>query len=171
MCQRCNDTSVCPRLRDTGGVADEDDDEALSWGADRDATHIESPFARPARAPRPSRADRREATTNTAATREDEPAGAAPIGSALLVILGILGGVYLLYTVGWIITVTRTVTTDAPSLELFALAVKKGLAIMASALWFAVALWLTRGRRPVVRVGWLVIGAIVLVPWPFVFGI
>lgn len=149
-------------------MAGDDDDDALSWGDERDATHVESPLAAAQKVQRASRAERRTLADAAAADPDVEP---LPTSSVLLVVLGVLGGIYLLYTVGWIITVQHTRTTAAPPLEEIALGVKKVLAIAVAAFWFGATLWLTRRHRPVVRVIWLAIGALVLVPWPFVFGI
>jgi hypothetical protein len=44
------------------------------------------------------------------------------------------------------------------------------LAIASPALWFGAVFLLTRGRAPLVTVLWLVIGLVVLVPWPTLFG-
>lgn len=96
------------------------------------------------------------------------PAEAAPLGSGALIALGVLGGVYALYAIGWIIGGLRLqgwrpfLVTDA---------MYQGslwLAVLAPLLWFATVFLLTRGARAWVRLAWLAAGVVLLVPWPFV---
>jgi hypothetical protein len=88
----------------------------------------------------------------------------------VLVSLGILGGIYLLYTIGWIISWQRLDYNDSDLLELGAFRVQQLLAIVAPPLWFGATIFLTRDRRPAFRLLWLVVGALLLVPWSFTFG-
>jgi hypothetical protein len=92
------------------------------------------------------------------------------MSSAVLICLGILGGIYALYTVGWIISWHRLFDNSADALELVAFQIEQVLAIAAAPLWFGVTLLFTRDRKPAVRLLWLVIGAFVLVPWSFTLG-
>ena len=92
------------------------------------------------------------------------------MSASVLVSLGILGGIYLLYTVGWFISWQRFLYASNDELELIAFHVQQILAIIAPALWFVVTMVLTRERRPAIRLLWLLVGAVVLVPWSFVFG-
>lgn len=91
-----------------------------------------------------------------------------PLGNALLISLGVFGGVLLLYTIGWIIGGLRLAGTAqflvAPAGYQFAL----WLAVAAPALWFVATLVLTRGSRAWLRIVWLVAGLVLLVPWPFI---
>ncbi|WP_047523920.1 hypothetical protein [Microbacterium sp. ZOR0019] len=95
----------------------------------------------------------------------DEQAG---LSTPMLLILGIVGGVYLLYTVGWIVGGLRLrplasfLVADAMFLPWFV------LAIAAPALWFLASWVLTRGRAAWIRVAVLLAGVVLLVPWPFV---
>lgn len=41
------------------------------------------------------------------------------------------------------------------------------LAIVAPALWFAVVIWVARTRSTRTRLLWMLLGAVVLFPWPF----
>jgi hypothetical protein len=93
-----------------------------------------------------------------------------PMSAAVLILLGILGGIYLLYTVGWFISWQRFLYASDNQLELTAFHVQQVLAILAPALWFVVALLLTRERKPAARLLWLLLGAIVLIPWSFASG-
>jgi hypothetical protein len=94
-------------------------------------------------------------------------------GPAGLVAIGVLGGIFLLETIGWFQSVTGVVlaSTISPGsgtpLELVAFGVNvlgRIGAVLAPALWFAVAVW--RVRAPTRRVAWLVVGGLVLLPWP-----
>lgn len=92
----------------------------------------------------------------------------AAMGSAQLVALGILGGVYALFAIGWLIGGLRLqgwrpfLVTDA---------MYQGslwLAVLAPLLWFATVFLLTRTARAWVRFAWLAAGVVLLIPWPFV---
>ena len=75
-------------------------------------------------------------------------------------------GLYLLYTIGWFAAVLRNTLTLAGLIPEIMYQFGEFLAIVAPVLWLGTALLLTRGRRPLVRVLWLVVGMVVLVPWP-----
>lgn len=91
------------------------------------------------------------------------------MSSALLVVLGVLGGIYLLYTVGWALTAVRHAAAVSQGGMQLAGEVERWMATIASPLWFVVVLYLSRGHRTA-RVIWLVVGALVLAPWPFIMG-
>jgi hypothetical protein len=92
----------------------------------------------------------------------------APMGSVLLVVLGILGGVYLLYTVGWFTAATRTNALPIGALDVVMAHLRQYLSVAAPVLWFVTTMLLTRRRKPALRVLWLLLGVIVLLPLPFV---
>lgn len=166
-------------------MTDPRDDEALSWGGEDDPTldvgtspvDEREPAPEAAPAERPALPDGYEAVGRGSddvgrieADGTVTPSGApAPTGNAMLITLGILGGVYLLYTIGWIIGALR-LDTVAPMLIVSPAAYVPAfwLAVLAPALWFAVTLWLTRPSRGWVRVAWLIGGAVLLIPWPFI---
>ena len=140
--------------RTPGDDTDDDtDDEALSWAGDRDRTHVDAPAAREI-------------------VVEEVPAeDAAPrTSSLLLVVYGVLAGVYLLYTFGWITSVVRTMLPVTDLLSGIMYQLGQFLAIASPALWLAAAVLLTRGRKPVVRLLWVVLGLVVVAPWPFLLG-
>ncbi|MGN7976637.1 DNA polymerase III subunit gamma/tau [Microbacterium sp. 22195] len=155
------------------------DDDALSWDGD-DALEARRPEMRPRRtrpqesprsvsAPKqpdaPAAASDPSAVQATDAGDDDEPQG---LSTVTLVALGILGGVYLLYTVGWVI---GGVGMQAPvmfTLPAFLYQAALWLAVLAPALWFVAVLVVTRGAKDWVRIVWLIAGAALLVPWPFV---
>lgn len=135
------------------------DEEALSWEGDSDSSHVSPP------------------TAKTTRTKDVAPAPTAPLSaveasgpsSVLLVSYGILGGMYLLYTVGWLVTVlgdNRKPYADVLTEVMY----QSGeyLAIASPALWFGTALLFTRGRKPISRLLVLVLGLLLVIPWPFV---
>ncbi len=79
--------------------------------------------------------------------------------------------VYLAYTVGWIIGI-GLVPLSGPTLVIEIMyQFSEFLAIIASPLWFAAVVALTREGRAAHRFGWLAVGTLVLLPWPFVLGL
>lgn len=139
------------------GAPDEDDD-ALSWAGDRDRTHVGSPVAP-------------ELIVEDLAAERPSAEDAAPRTSALLlVVYGVLAGVYLLYTLGWITSVARSTLPVYDLLAGVMYQFGQFLAIASPALWLAAAVLLTRDRKPVVRLLWVVIGLAVVAPWPFLLG-
>jgi hypothetical protein len=149
-----------PDVRNTGCVTGNENDEALTWAGGRDPSHYETPEAK---APKPPKKVDAPPTDDGG---ELPPSMSAPV----LVSLGILGGIYLLYTVGWFISWQRFLYASNDELELVAFHFQQILAIAAPVLWFVVTLLLTRERKPAVRLVWLLVGAVVLVPWSFVLG-
>jgi hypothetical protein len=137
-------------------VGDDTDEPALSWDGEGDSTHVASPKGAKPAAPKPEDA---------------APAASAPTpatSSFLLITYGILGGAYLLYTVGWVIGIGRVNDTASDALSVIMGVVTSLLAIASGAIWFGGAFLLTRGRKPVIRLLLLLLGLVVLIPWPFV---
>ena len=126
------------------GSTDHEDDDALRWDDADDATHVD--------------AAHNPVTVRERPARDDD----GPLGSGPLIGFGVLGGLYLLYTVAWLISASTLAVADAAS------AVMRVLAITAPALWFVATLWLGQSSRNRTKFVWLVIGAVVLVPWPFI---
>ena len=148
-----------------------EDEDALTWAGGRDPSHYESPEVtppKPAKATRPAKHASAVAEPLSAEDEDDELAPA--MSGVVLVCLGILGGIYLLYTVGWFVSWQREIYVDPNALELAAFRIQQVLAILAAPLWFVTTILLTRERKPAVRLLWLVIGALLLVPWSFTFG-
>ncbi|WP_066516503.1 hypothetical protein [Curtobacterium ammoniigenes] len=128
---------------------DPSDDEALSWGGELDATHVDAsknPVIRgAARAPSPER----------------------PAGSGSLVGMGVLGGIYLLYTVAWLVSASVLPVAGGTALSALFAEGLRVLAIMAPAFWFVATLWFGQTISVRARFVWLVVGVVVLFPWPF----
>ncbi len=97
----------------------------------------------------------------------DADAAAAPASSFALISLGVFCGVYLLYTIGWFIGISRidNPLSDAAGAFMFSLGL--WLAVAAPAAWFGATFWLTR-TRPRARLGLLLLGVVLLAPLPFV---
>lgn len=130
-------------------AASEPDDDALTWAGD-EGDEPDAPA--PVTPGEPTDANR-------------------GIPAPLLVTYGVIAGVYLIYMLGWIITVNRSTTTLPDLLGEIMFQFGEFLAIASPALWFVAVLALTRGRPAVVRLGWLLVGLVVVVPWPFVLGV
>jgi hypothetical protein len=151
------------------------DDDALSWDGD-DALEARRPdVTRPKPAPEASPPSDPVVTQTPAAAPVAEPESEADartepqgVGVVTLLLLGILGGVYLLYTIGWIL---GGIGMQLPVTFTLPVVLYQGalwLAVLAPALWFAAVLAATRGSKTWVRIVWLVAGAVLLIPWPFV---
>ncbi|MFD6053312.1 DNA polymerase III subunit gamma/tau [Agromyces sp. NPDC060279] len=157
------------------------DDEALSWAGDDDATL--APGWKRVGTPTPASGERvsdapstvaPDAAAGDAATAVDQASDETPdqadrtgqTGSVELVVLGILGGVYLLYAVGWLIVATTPAPELADPVATFMYGLGRWFAVLAPALWFGVTLWLCAERHRA-RLLWLVAGAILFVPIPF----
>jgi hypothetical protein len=162
------------------------DDEALRWEGDDDPTlapgwktvgnpvPLEGPTTDAAASDAPSLGEGRDG--NGASTPAPEVDGTTAIdgdtdasrraGSAELVILGVLGGVYLLYAIGWLIWGITPAPELADPVAQFMYGLGRWLAVAAPALWFGTVLWLTAEHRRA-RLLWLVAGAVLLVPIPF----
>lgn len=164
-------------------MSSDPEDDALSWDGDdaldarrtsprpQKRDDIASPEEKradataPASADAPSRASVTGASEVTAVAEDDEYQG---IGTAALVGLGILGGIYLLYTVGWFLGGAGMQAKAMFMLPAPLYLASLWIAILAPGLWFASALVLTRGGKTWVRFAALIVGALLLVPWPFV---
>ncbi len=140
---------------------DEDDSAALSWSGD-DARGQVTAKSRAAAAA--ASADAAVAAGDAAAPVPAETV--APRSPAKAVTVGIFGGLYLAYTIGWILSVLRIPSNSS---DLFSEAMwqfGEFFAAIAAALWFGATIYLTRESRFLVRLGWLLLGLLVLIPWP-----
>ena len=151
------------------GRDSDDDDDALRWEGDDDASL--APGWKKVGTPAPlASAGVTDGATSAPAEVTDEDGRPAQPGSAELVLLGVFGGVYLLFTVGWILSVVRVQNPAQDPLGQFMFGLGLWLAVAAPALWFGVTFVLTRGRTTA-RLVWLLVGAVVLLPVAFVAGV
>lgn len=132
----------------------DEDEAALSWG-DADASHVD------AKKPEPARVEVQQSPLT------EKPA----IPGMLLITYGVLAGIFLIYTIGWVITVTRSGAASSELLVELMAQLGEFLAIASPALWFATVFLLTRDRKPIVRLLLLMLGLVVVLPWPFVLGV
>lgn len=131
-----------------------EDDEALSWAGDSD----------------PSLTVRE--IDNDEVLDDDEVVAVAPATSPfLLVAYGLFAGLYLICAIGWVVHVTSDDLVFDGLLSEIMYQFGEFLAIAAPAIWFATAFALTRDRTPIVRVLALILGLVVVVPWPFVLAL
>ena len=166
-------------------MARPDDDDALRWDGDDDPTLTPSGVAQsapraasapspaaPAKAPLPegfAAVGKGSDEVETVDAAGDPVAtGPAPMGNVMLVTVGVLGGVYALWTIGWIVGGLRLRTVAEVLVDPVAYTVAMWLAVATPAIWFFVTSWLTARSRTWVRLVLLIAGAALLVPWPFV---
>ena len=144
------------------------DDDALSWGGDDDPTlDVGVPAAPRGAGKGPDAVTRRDAEAAPAVPTPASVAAPAPMDNVTLVSLGVLGGIYLLLAVGWFIGGARLQFVAQLFLNSTGYVVTWAIAVIAPAIWFVTVLVLTRGRRGWIRMLLLVLGAVVLLPWPF----
>lgn len=145
-------------------------DEALSWEGDDDPTlddRVGEPAGEPVALPQGFTAVGKGAEGVGRISADGTvvaPGDRQPLGNAALVGIGVLGGIYLLFTIGWILAGFRLRVWVAADAMFHA---SWWLSILAPAVWFGTAYLLTRGARTWVRIAWLAAGAALLIPWPF----
>ena len=152
------------------------DDDALAWDGDDDPTLDVGPAVS-----EPSRERKTLPEGYTAVGKGSDDVGRVhadssvtmpgdrqPMGSAALLTLGILGGVYLLYAIGWIVGGLRLQGRAAYLVTDIMYQGSFWLAVLAPLLWFGTVFLLTIRSRPWVRFVWLIAGVALLLPWPFV---
>ncbi|HWM17778.1 MAG TPA: DNA polymerase III subunit gamma/tau [Microbacterium sp.] len=96
------------------------------------------------------------------------PGERKPVGNATLIGLGLLGGIYLLYAIGWLIGGLRLQGAREYLVTDVMYQGALWLAVLAPPLWFGTAYVLTMRSRAWMRFAWLIVGAVLLVPWPFI---
>jgi hypothetical protein len=152
--------------RDTGhddpeiDTREEDDDEALSWGESSDRSYVEGPGG---------------ASTTALADGDldddlDDELPEGVMGSTLLVVHGIFAAVYILFTVAWLVAVGRATAPNIAGVSLTLWHLGQYLAVLAGPLWFVTTIALTPVKPSRRRLLWLLVGLIVLIPWPFLVG-
>jgi hypothetical protein len=159
------------------------DDDALNWAGDDEWPVV--PEGTERLAPEPVLPEGwtvpQSAATHggVAAPRTEPPAANTPdstdasaASSGALVGMGVLAGIYLLYSIGWFIGVARLaqsaslVVNTADPVADFMTSLGGWLAIAAPVVWFGSTFWLTT-TRPRARWVFLLLGVVVLIPLPF----
>ena len=132
-------------------------DDALLWGGETgDPTYLDGP----AREEKPlSRRRDVDTVIQPAAT------GTNPV---LIYAYGLFGGVYGLYAIGWVLAIPRDSFAAPDILSAIMYQLGQFLAILAPVIWIALTFLLTRHSRTIIRLLWLVIGVLLLAPWPFI---
>lgn len=142
---------------------DPDDDAALRWDDVDDASYDLGPA--PGGEAEAAPAESGEATASAGGAAGERGR------SALLAATSVFGGIYLMYAVGWIIGVAQLPLSGTDLLQEVTYQFAEFLAIIAAPMWFVASVVLSRGRGAVHRLGWLALGTLVLVPWPFLLGV
>ncbi len=163
-----------------GGVSTPRDDDALSWGGDDDPTldvgdkrapePAPEPLAPEPLAPEPLVPEPRVADEQTprVASRAPEPdaAHSAPLGNVGLVGIGMVAATFLLFAIGWLVSGRQLQSLGIPIPDVTVIAMTIG-ATLAPIVWFVTVLVLTRSWRTWQRFLLLIVGIVLLVPWPF----
>ena len=163
------------------------DDDALSWGGDDDPTldvgekHAPTPVPggeveaepveplQPAAAPvtrHPEPVRSEPVAVEDVDAVEPDAAHAAPLGNVGLVGIGMVAATFLLFAIGWLLAGLRLNGLGLPIPSVTVIALTIGAAL-APVVWFVAVLALTRSWRTWQRFLLLIVGIVLLVPWPF----
>lgn len=96
---------------------------------------------------------------------EEEARGGLSSGQGIL--MGVLGGFYLLFSAAWIVTALRNPVQISDPLGSFMFVTGLWMAAFAPAAWFSATLVLGRHRSFLWRFAILALGAVVVIPWPY----
>lgn len=164
-------------------MATDRNDDALNWAGDDDPTLVPGAPAEelPAgwsvagsQGGESQAGQQQSGQQQTGETQKTDAAAsvlpsAAVTNSFTLVAMGVIAGIYLLYTVGWFIGGQRIGNPISDPVGEFMFSFGAWLAVASPFVWFTVTYWLT-ARRPRARVIWLLVGVVLLAPLPFIFG-
>ncbi|RWZ52011.1 hypothetical protein ELQ90_08060 [Labedella phragmitis] len=148
-----------------------DDDEALSWaGDDSDPTASSAPVtSRRSRSARETGKDDEGESTDTG----DGVETVRQTGPVALVVMSLLGGLLVLSSIGWALSIGPLQAAFRPIDLLGTTMFSLGLvfAVASPFVWLGASIWLTRSRPAWHRVAALAIGTVLLVPWPYLVGL
>jgi hypothetical protein len=96
---------------------------------------------------------------------EEEARGGLSSGQGIL--MGVLGGFYLLFSAAWIVTALRNPVQISDPLGSFMFITGLWMAAFAPAAWFSATLVLGRHRSFLWRFAILALGAAAVIPWPY----
>jgi drug/metabolite transporter superfamily protein YnfA len=142
------------------------EEDALSWAGDDDRLTTGSPLSakRDASGASSVKKSRTKATSKASATADQPQA----LSSAALIGFGIFGGIYLLFSVAWLITALRNPTEIADILGNAMFQFGLWLAVATPAIWFGAVLYLGKDKKVATRLLFLLVGVAILIPWPYV---
>jgi hypothetical protein len=140
------------------------EEDALSWAGDDDRLTTGSPLSAKRDAGGASSVKKSKPTKN-APENSDQPSG---LSSAALIGFGIFAGIYLLFSVAWLITALRNPTQIADALGNAMFQFGLWLSVAAPAIWFGAVLYVGKNKKVATRLLFLLLGVVVLIPWPYV---
>jgi len=140
------------------------EEDALSWAGDDDRLTTGSPLSAKRDAGGASSV-KKSKPTRDAPEISDQPAG---LSSAALIGFGIFAGIYLLFSVAWLITALRNPTQIADVLGNAMFQFGLWLSVAAPALWYGAVLYLAKNKKVSTRLLFLLLGVVVLIPWPYI---
>lgn len=138
------------------------EEDALSWAGDDDRLTTGSPLS--------AKRDARGASSVKQPSKQSDTDSAEPSGlsSVALIGFGIFAGIYLLFSVAWLITALRNPTQIADVLGNAMFQFGLWLSVLSPAIWFGAVLYLGKNKKVSTRLLFLLLGAAVLIPWPYV---
>lgn len=146
-------------------------DDAVA-SRDRSSAALESEPLQPAPEPLQPRTEvassaaRHPASDEQSDDEQTDGAHSAPLGNVGLVGIGMVAATFLLFAIGWLLAGLQLggLGLPIPSVTVIALTIGAALAPI---VWFVAVLVLTRGWRTWQRFLLLILGIVLLVPWPF----
>ncbi|BDZ51232.1 hypothetical protein GCM10025867_34730 [Frondihabitans sucicola] len=141
-------------------VTRDEDDEALSWGpTSADTSYLETPVD-----------DVPVAHTDEDDEDDEDELPDGVMSSTMLVVHGVFGAIFLLFTVAWLRSVGNVQPSFDSSLAAAMWRIGTYLAVAGPAIWFVGTILLLPTSRSRTRVVSFIVGVVILLPWPFVIG-
>lgn len=134
------------------------ENDALSWAGDEDRLSSSAP----------TKKAREDASASPLSSPEGGVSQSKSMGSIELVSYGILAGIYLLFSIAWLITALSNPTEFADPLGNVMFVFGLWLTVLAPAAWFGAVLLFGRGKSLALRMTFLILGVIVFIPWPYI---
>lgn len=133
------------------------EDDALSWAGDGDRLTTNAPL----------KSTRRKSQSSPESS-DSELAENTGLSSLALVSMGVFAGIYLLFSVAWLITALRNPTAIADALGNTMFQLGMWLTVAAPTLWFIAVVVIWKNMGVVKQMLWLTVGVVVLIPWPYI---
>ncbi|MBK5239212.1 MAG: hypothetical protein JJE28_08930 [Actinomycetales bacterium] len=145
-----------------------EDEEALAWAGDNDERLTTGSTSQsPVRKRRASPLSSPDVSVQQPVEESGENDAPGGLSSREGIMLGVLGGFYLLFTAAWIVTALRNPVQIADPLGSFMFIMGLWMAALAPAAWFSAALVFGRRRSFLWRFAMLALGAVLVIPWPY----